>query len=155
MRNRYIIKNNCCEFARVIIARAHCHFYKMFCVTISFTSKSCHTCFSLFSISCDGDFSFIVIRPGLEPGISGSGGRRLIHWANGPIPDSLEEDSACSLLLSRYILFAKIDVETKVTYFLDSRNTYLNHQCTPCGTRTRNLRIRSPTPCPLGQGGNT
>lgn len=24
---------------------------------------------------------------------------------------------------------------------------------TPCGTRTRNLRIRSPTPCPLGQGG--
>jgi hypothetical protein len=23
----------------------------------------------------------------------------------------------------------------------------------PCGTRTRNLRIRSPTPCPLGQGG--
>ena len=26
------------------------------------------------------------------------------------------------------------------------------HACTPCGTRTRNLRIRSPTPCPLGQG---
>ena len=26
-------------------------------------------------------------------------------------------------------------------------------QSTPCGTRTRNLRIRSPTPCPLGQGG--
>ena len=26
-----------------------------------------------------------VTRPGLEPGISGSGGRRLIHWANGPI----------------------------------------------------------------------
>ena len=26
---------------------------------------------------------------------------------------------------------------------------------TPCGTRTRNLRIRSPTPCPLGQGGLT
>ena len=25
---------------------------------------------------------------------------------------------------------------------------------TPCGTRTRNLRIRGPTPCPLGQGGN-
>ena len=24
---------------------------------------------------------------------------------------------------------------------------------TPCGTRARNLRIRSPTPCPLGQGG--
>ena len=24
----------------------------------------------------------------------------------------------------------------------------------PCGTRTRNLRIRSPTPCPLGQGGH-
>ena len=24
---------------------------------------------------------------------------------------------------------------------------------TPCGTRTHNLRIRSPTPCPLGQGG--
>ena len=23
----------------------------------------------------------------------------------------------------------------------------------PCGTRTRNLRIRRPTPCPLGQGG--
>jgi hypothetical protein len=28
-------------------------------------------------------------------------------------------------------------------------------QYTPCGTRTRNLRIRSPTPCPLGQGGLT
>jgi hypothetical protein len=27
------------------------------------------------------------------------------------------------------------------------------HTSTPCGTRTRNLRIRSPTPCPLGQGG--
>ena len=26
---------------------------------------------------------------------------------------------------------------------------------TPCGTRTRNLRIRSPTPCPLGQGGHS
>ena len=26
---------------------------------------------------------------------------------------------------------------------------------TPCGTRTRNLRIRSPTPCPLGQGGTS
>ena len=25
-----------------------------------------------------------MTRPGLEPGISGSGGRRLIHWANGP-----------------------------------------------------------------------
>ena len=24
---------------------------------------------------------------------------------------------------------------------------------TPCGTRARKLRIRSPTPCPLGQGG--
>ena len=24
---------------------------------------------------------------------------------------------------------------------------------TPCGARTRNLRIRGPTPCPLGQGG--
>jgi hypothetical protein len=24
---------------------------------------------------------------------------------------------------------------------------------TPCGTRTRDLRIRSPTPCPWGQGG--
>ena len=25
---------------------------------------------------------------------------------------------------------------------------------TPCGTRARNLRIRGPTPCPLGQGGS-
>ena len=24
--------------------------------------------------------------------------------------------------------------------------------CTPCGTRAHNLRIRGPTPCPLGQG---
>ena len=24
---------------------------------------------------------------------------------------------------------------------------------TPCGTRAHNLRTRSPTPCPLGQGG--
>ena len=30
---------------------------------------------------------------------------------------------------------------------------YMDNWCTPCGTRTRNLRIRSPTPCPLGQGG--
>ena len=33
-----------------------------------------------------------------------------------------------------------------------------NHPCcssfTPCGTRTRNLRIRSPTPCPSCQGGH-
>ena len=153
MRNRYIIKNNCCEFARIIIARAHCHFYKIF--VLQFPSQVNHVtrAFRCFFISCDDDFGFIVIRPGLEPGISGSGGRRLIHWANGPIPNSLEKDSACSLLLSRYILFAKIDVETKTTYFLDSRNACLNHQCTPCGTRTRNLRIRSPTPCPLGQGG--
>ena len=27
------------------------------------------------------------------------------------------------------------------------------YQSTPCGTRTHNLWIRSPTPCPLGQGG--
>ena len=27
------------------------------------------------------------------------------------------------------------------------------HAHTPCGTRTHNLWIRSPTPCPLGQGG--
>ena len=26
---------------------------------------------------------------------------------------------------------------------------------TSCGTRARNLRIRSPTPCPLGQGGHS
>ena len=30
-----------------------------------------------------------LTRPGLEPGISGSGGRRLIHWANGPSTDTL------------------------------------------------------------------
>ncbi len=29
----------------------------------------------------------------------------------------------------------------------------VNIKNTPCGTRTHNLRIRSPTPCPLGQGG--
>jgi hypothetical protein len=29
----------------------------------------------------------------------------------------------------------------------------VTHENTPCGTRTHNLRIRSPTPCPLGQGG--
>ena len=28
-------------------------------------------------------------------------------------------------------------------------------ESTPCGTRSRNLRMRSPTPCPLGQGGLT
>ena len=27
------------------------------------------------------------------------------------------------------------------------------HDHTPCGTRAHNLWIRSPTPCPLGQGG--
>ena len=31
----------------------------------------------------------VLTRPGLEPGISGSGGRRLIHWANGPFGDAL------------------------------------------------------------------
>ena len=29
----------------------------------------------------------------------------------------------------------------------------MRHAHTPCGTRTHNLWIRSPTPCPLGQGG--
>ena len=29
----------------------------------------------------------------------------------------------------------------------------MNTQRTPCGTRTHNLWIRGPTPCPLGQGG--
>ena len=37
-----------------------------------------------------------------------------------------------------------------VSNHLSSR---LIQNITPCGTRTRNLRIRSPTPCPLGQGG--
>ena len=31
--------------------------------------------------------------------------------------------------------------------------TPVRQRVTPCETRTRNLRIRSPTPCPLGQGG--
>ena len=35
-----------------------------------------------------------------------------------------------------------------------SRGHVVHTQDTPCGTRTRNLRIRSPTPCPLGQGGS-
>ena len=29
-----------------------------------------------------------------------------------------------------------------------------SHHHTPCGTRAHNLRIRAPTPCPLGQGGS-
>ena len=29
-----------------------------------------------------------------------------------------------------------------------------SHHHTPCGTRAHNLRIRGPTPCPLGQGGS-
>ena len=38
------------------------------------------------------------------------------------------------------------------TYSAMGQNTFKT-KYTPCGTRTRNLRIRSPTPCPLGQGG--
>ena len=30
----------------------------------------------------------------------------------------------------------------------------LSYASTPCGTQTHNLRIRGPTPCPLGQGGH-
>ena len=31
--------------------------------------------------------------------------------------------------------------------------TPITRMGTPCGTRTRNLLLRGPTPCPLGQGG--
>ena len=52
-----------------------------------------------------------------------------------------------------------------LNYTLSPRETVLQKQrrrhtklrrmvSTPCGTRTRNLRIRSPPPCPLGQGGH-
>ena len=51
--------------------------------------------------------------------------------------------------------FKSASMRSCQTWWLQTRvgisHTY---QCTPCGTRTRNLRIRSPTPCPLGQGGN-
>ena len=36
----------------------------------------------------------------------------------------------------------------------DTSSACLCINSTPCGTRTRNLRIRGPTPCPLGQGGS-
>ena len=39
------------------------------------------------------------------------------------------------------------------TACMDSHGLVSQHMRTPCGTRTRNLRIRSTTPCPLGQWG--
>ena len=39
----------------------------------------------------------ILTRPGLEPGISGSGGRRLIHWANGPFQVSQNAKIRCAI----------------------------------------------------------
>ena len=38
-------------------------------------------------------------------------------------------------------------------FWLRTSGFWLLACITPCGTRARNLRIRSPTPCPLGQGG--
>ena len=46
----------------------------------------------------------------------------------------------------------QIWVQTLNRMFKSGR-TCVSQRITPCGTRTRNLRIRSPTPCPLGQGG--
>ena len=43
---------------------------------------------------------------------------------------------------------------SSLSLFRTMTSSKFNHVDTPCGTRTRNLRIRSPTPCPLGQGGN-
>ena len=45
--------------------------------------------------SCQQKLRKVLTRPGLEPGISGSGDRRLIHWANGPVAKigSLQEST--------------------------------------------------------------
>ena len=65
----------------------------------------------------------------------------LACWAHNPKVPGSKPGSAIEMLRSH--LCCKI--------FIPIAGVRL--KSTPCGTRTHNLRIRSPTPCPLGQGG--
>ena len=75
---------------------------------------------------------------------------------------SISLSLALSLCLSHSVsfLFTSIDIKlqpfspTKSQSCWDKQSLLIDYNCTPCGTRARNLRIRGPTPCPLGQGGN-
>ena len=65
-----------------------------------------------------------------------------------------------SVSLSVSFLFTSIDIKLqpfsppKSQSCWHQQSLLIDYNCTPCGTRARNLRIRGPTPCPLGQGGN-
>ena len=56
-------------------------------------------------------------------------------------------------------MIERVPSATRRKSLLLGSGTLMSHvpskSSTPCGTRTRNLRIRSPTPCPLGQGGTS
>ena len=75
-----------------------------------------------------------------------------LHWGLSPGPSVYRTDA---LPLSyRGLSAAAIDVlkHTQCTPTRKKNRLRLSNRNTPCGTRTHNLRIRSPTPCPLGQG---
>ena len=59
-----------------------------------------------------------------------------------------KESSTCLLMFCSWLLAGN-----RGRIYMGVATSHTATACTPCGTRTRNLRIRCPTPCPLGQGG--
>ena len=107
-----------------------------------------------------------------QAGPKACGPRRISpHWGLNPGPSVYKTD-ALPLSYRGSALLACMDHRLGRKAALSPKNKELWVDCswpegqgavefadapdtigTPCGTRTRNLRIRSPTPCPLGQGG--
>ena len=68
---------------------------------------------------------------------------------------TLNEIISCFFKVCNNIEYISIFFYESV-YAEDNRYIPASHLVNPtCGTRTHNLRIRSPTPCPIGQGGLT
>ena len=81
---------------------------------------------------------------------SATGTRTRVARVRAEYPNQLDYSGFCWLSQGG----AKLALYLFALWFEREKNRRVAH-ITPCGTRTHNLRIRSPTPCPLGQGGST